>query len=257
MREWNRGETMAEPTVTVSEFRVGGVLGRGFSILFSNIVPFGLLSLVLMSPPYIYALAVDPQVILDESEFSRVGYIWGVFVIQTLLSYLVTAALVYGTIRELRGRHASLGECIGRGLGLILPVCGVAILAGLLTGLAWLLFVIPGLIVWTMLWVAIPAAVVERPGVFASLSRSAQLTKGYRWRVFGVIVLIFVMGAVLSFIKGALLGGIANPTTTVLGDLVVTAFFTALGAVVSAVAYHDLRVVKEGADVEQIAAVFD
>ena len=39
--------------------------------------------------------------------------------------------------------------------------------------------------------------------------------------------------------------------------LLVSAFFTALGAVASAVAYHDLRAVKEGFDIDQFASVFD
>ena len=36
-----------------------------------------------------------------------------------------------------------------------------------------------------------------------------------------------------------------------------TAFFIAFGAVTTAVAYHDLRLVKEGLGIDEIAAVFD
>lgn len=35
------------------------------------------------------------------------------------------------------------------------------------------------------------------------------------------------------------------------------AAFTSLGAVACAVTYHDLRLVKEGVGVEELAAVFD
>ncbi len=247
---------MARTAVTVSEFRVGSVLGRGFSILFSNIVPFGLLSLLVMSPPYIYALAVDPQIYLEETEFSAFGS--GIDIVESLLSYFLAAALVYGTFQELRGRHAGLDACISRGLALIFPVIGVTILAGLAVGLASILLVIPGLIVMTMLWVAIPAAVIEKPGVIGSLSRSADLTKGYRWQIFGIIVILTVVTLVAAFaIAFAIIVSDAGPTILVLGNLIITAFFTALGAVISAVGYHDLRVVKEGVGIEEIAAVFD
>jgi len=52
----------------------------------------------------------------------------------------------------------------------------------------------PGLIVFTMWFVATPACVVERLGPFRSMGRSRQLTKGHRWKIFGTIVLIFVGG---------------------------------------------------------------
>ena len=48
--------------------------------------------------------------------------------------------------------------------------------------------VIPGLVLSTIWWVAIPVAVVERPGTVASLRRSSELTKGVRWRIFGLFV---------------------------------------------------------------------
>ena len=64
---------MTEPAVSASEFRVGSVLGRGFSILLKNIVPFGLLAVLVMSPPYIYALAVDPQIVLDHENSVELG----------------------------------------------------------------------------------------------------------------------------------------------------------------------------------------
>ena len=45
---------MTERAVGGTEFRIGGVLGRSVSILFKNIVSFGLVAIVLTSPPTIY-----------------------------------------------------------------------------------------------------------------------------------------------------------------------------------------------------------
>jgi hypothetical protein len=120
----------------------------------------------------------------------------------------------------------------------------------------FLLLVIPGLIVMTMFWVAIPAAVVERPGVFASLGRSLDLTRGCRWRVFGVVVILIVISLVAQQIAGM----VAAASGAVFGIVFVafvTAFFTALTAVAGAVSYHDLRLAKEGGDSADIAAVYD
>ena len=128
-----------------------------------------------------------------------------------------------------------------------------------------ILLVIPGVIAYLMLWVAIPVAVIERPGAAASLRRSAQLTKGHRWQILGIVVLIQILQIVVSIVIIALVDllllapgndpSASAPLAAV--DWVLQAFFTALAAVISAVGYHDLRVSKEGLDTQQIAAVFD
>ena len=239
--------------VGVGDFRVGNVLLRGLRILAHNFAPFALLALAFTAPPFIYAW-VSP---VAEAGAVTTGAI-AISLVDVLLTYLLTAALVYGTVRELRGSRASLSESVSRGLGLVFPVVGVAVVAGIATAVGSLLLVIPGLIVASMLWVAVPVAVVERPGVFASLRRSAELTKGKRWQVFGIIVIIFLFAVVAAAITGAIIDAVTqSPTVVSLMSWVITALFTALYAVVSAVSYHDLRIAKEGGDVQQIAAVFD
>ncbi len=241
-----------------SDFRVGDVLSRGFSILSKNIVPFGVLALIFMSPTLIYNLAsgtdpFDPTGAAAGVEFGSIA----VNIAQILLTYVLTATLVYGTFQELRGRHTDLGDCVSRGLGVMFPILGVAIVAGLAVIVGSILLIIPGIIVAVMLWVAIPVAVVEKPGVFDSLGRSRELTKGFRWQVFGIIVIVLVIQIVAGVIIGVVLGFTGSTFLIVLFEYLVTAFFTALYAVISAVGYHDLRVAKEGIDVNQIAAVFD
>ena len=237
------------------DFRVNSVLIRGFKILARNVVPFGLLALAFTAPPHIYALAVN-QPEEPATTTASTGSL-AIFVADILLRYLLTAALVYGTICELRGSHASLRECLSRGLSLVFPVVGVAILVGIATGLATLALIVPGLIVATMLWVAVPVAVVERPGVISSLTRSAVLTKGYRWPVFGVLVTVIGLNVVLALLAGSLVAGADDTAAFLLVSWVVSAIFGAVIAVVSAVSYHDLRVAKEGIGATQIAAAFD
>ena len=86
---------------------------------------------------------------------------------------------------------------------------GVALAVGVCAGLAAILLVIPGIIVWCIYAVAIPVCVVERRGVSASLKRSSFLTRGNRWRIFGAlavvltaIIAIVVVGALLAALAG-------------------------------------------------------
>ena len=245
-----------------SRFEVGNTMSRGFAVYLKNFVPFSVLSLIFLSPTYIHALAsggVDPLTGSGAGDFTVGGI--AVTIAQLLLTYVLMATLAYGTFQELRGRHTTLGDCIGRGLSLLFPTLGVAILAAMAVGVGVILLIIPGIIAATMLWVAIPVAVVERPGVMASLHRSRHLTKGYRWHVLGIIIIFLIINFVAVFI-GAFVGSLASmatgsTTVNLLFESIVSALLTGLYAVIVSVGYHDLRVTKEGIDINQIAAVFD
>ena len=250
-------------TITATEFRVGAVLGSGFRVLFRNIVPFWVICVIVMAPAFVFVLAggAGSQVAIWQSGARGIV----VLILDALLTYAAMAALVYGTVQELRGQTISMGPCIRRGLALMLPVLGVMILTVVIVALGFVLLVIPGIILYTMLWVAVPAAVVEQPGVFASLSRSAELTKGFRWQILGIVVLLLLLEFAATFVVLFLVPmafvaiGFEGWAwmSFIAVDWAMQAFFTALTAVMGAVAYHDLRVAKEGLDTEQIAAVFD
>lgn len=244
-------------------FRIGAAIKRTFVVFFRNIVPFGLLALVFNAPTQFLAIKyTTPEVFSGDINWPVVI----VAVIATiLLGYLLSATLVYGTVMDLRGGRASIVECIVRGLGLLLPVIGVGILVTLIIAFFTCLLIIPGIIALIMLWVAVPVAVVERPGIWASVTRSRELTKGYRWHLFGLILILVILSSVIGgVINGAVGFGVGffpgseiSSTVALVIHAIVQAFSSALLAVAGAVAYHDLRIAKEGASAEQIAAVFD
>jgi uncharacterized membrane protein len=137
---------------------------------------------------------------------------------------------------------------------LVFVVIGVAIVAAIAKALAAILLIVPGLIVATMLWVAVPVAVVERPGVMRSLTRSAALTKGSRWQVFGIALLIGIGAIVAAYFVAVVFGrGTAGSFVSWLATATITAF----AASVTAVGYTTLRFAKEGVGIDEIAAVFD
>ena len=116
--------------------------------------------------------------------------------------------------------------------------------------------VVPGFILWTTCFVAIPVCVVEQTGPWKSLSRSAALTKGNRWKIFGmVVVLIIISGISMPLING--LQAAAGTTIGLLANLIWNALSAAFSAVLGVVTYHDLRVAKEGIDTDRLAAVFE
>jgi hypothetical protein len=89
------------------------------------------------------------------------------------------------------------------------------------------------------------------------MGRSSELTKGHRWKIFGMILLVVIGGAIASGIILALLSALQITVLAILGNLIWNGVWGAFYAIFVVVTYHDLRVAKEGVDVHQIAAVFD
>jgi len=260
---------------TKSPFLVGNVLGRGFSILFRNAVAFGTIAILLMIP-YAAVSALEGLGFLP-----RTGFV--ALVLQILVGFLlpqaVTAAIVYGTFQDMRNQRTGVGDAISRGFSLIMPVAGVAIVIGLLTVLAGAPAILVGLaklgglqillglgllagpiFVLTVFFVATPAVVVERDGVGAAIRRSAELTKGERWRVLGIMAVSWAVGVgvvllAVAFAFAAIQAGSALAPSVLLA--VAVAFYYALNAVMATVTYHDLRVAREGVGTVDIAKVFD
>ena len=93
----------------------------------------------------------------------------------------------------------------------------------------------------------------RRRGVFSSLARSARLTRGHGWKIFGLMLLMYFCNAIVDSPIDQALSGIPAFAGHVIWNGVWSAFY----AILAVVTYHDLRVAKEGVDIEQIAAVFE
>lgn len=242
----------------ITSFSFGTVVGNAFTVLFRNLIPFMFLSLVITAPTLLYDIyGPEARTVDDQRIHEAIANL-----IDFICSTLLTATLVYGTVQELRGQHASLGASIGRGLTVILPAIGLSIVIGIGVAIGFVLLIVPGLILLTIWWVAVPVTVVERPGVFASLGRSAELTKGFRWPIFGIIILFVAAAfAILYLLSIILVPMVLRGSLGVISFFIITwvvlAFFSALTSVIAGVGYFALRSEKEGADLDQIAAVFD
>jgi predicted Abi (CAAX) family protease len=101
----------------------------------------------------------------------------------------------------------------------------------------------------------------EDLGPIRGLGRSWNLVRGQWWRTFGILLLVVIMQSVIGYALGFLFGLIAVAVTS--GDVqlaVVAVGSTILGALVSPITtiavvllYFDLRVRKEGLDLDQLA----
>jgi hypothetical protein len=179
-----------------------------------------------------------------------------------------------------RARHAQPGDRAFQrisgdarpaeiGLRRFFSIVAIAISVSLLAGLASVLLIVPGVMLYMMWFVATSVCVVEQLGPFRSMGRSRELTRGHRWKIFGLILLTVIPAGIVGLIvgavavaalgTGAILGlspALITPAAQFVG-LLWSAIWKAFYAILAVVIYHDLRVAKEGVDTEQIAAVFE
>ena len=213
------------------------------------------------------------------------------FLIMSLVSMLayftIQAALTYGALQTLRGRAAGLGACLSQGIsnlprlflaGLLLFITGgvvagiaAAVIGGMVRGLSVggpttaaavgitigsLAVMAIVLTIVVLVWVFVPAVVVERAGPVACFRRSFDLTKGRRWPIFGIVLMLLIANVAASALTKALMQ-LGAPLGGAVLNVLVALFFMALSAVLSAVGYYHLRAEKEGVAIDDVVKVFD
>jgi hypothetical protein len=240
-----------------SDFRVGRVLSRTATIFSQHFVIFFLVAVVAAAPT-VLLVQRNMDAMVGGTQSTDLFLMMGIgIVLAMVLGMLSQAVMLHAAFQAMRLRAVSLGDSLRVGLARVIPILLLAIVMGLLMGLAFLLLIVPGLILLTMWWVATPACVVERTGPWTSLKRSAALTKGHRWKIFGLILLLFIVNIIVSQIIEVVVLSVGSDILSILGRLLWGALFGAYYAIAVVMTYHDLRVAKEGIDIEQIAAVFD
>jgi hypothetical protein len=187
-----------------------------------------------------------------------------VLLLLTLLSSTLSSAACFRTIASayLGGRtdwRSSLGYALRHLHSIVL----VTVLAGLAAGLGFILCVLPGIYFGVAFSLAVPVLLTEGTRGRRALGRSRALVKDYWWRVFGVLVLGYILSGILA---GAIEGAVVGLTSVSSGDSSLTAIVvsvvagtvsklvtTPFVAAFIIVVYIDLRVRKEAFDLQLLA----
>jgi Uncharacterised protein family (UPF0259) len=250
-----KGGTMTDIAMEAGTFRLADVFSKAFTIYGRRFVPFIILTIIASIPNYIAVFAFGSMPGSRVPASLSAGPVI-LILVDIATKSLAGGAVIYGVVQELRGRAFSVGDSIQIALNRVLPMLGVALCSTIAIAFGIVLLLVPGIILGCMFFVSTPACVAERTGVFESMSRSSFLTKGYRWQVLGTILLLLVAG----FVLGAIVGGIFIFTGRI-GFVIATQALAAIvgsfNGVLVSVFYYELRVAKEGVDIDKIASVFD
>lgn len=179
------------------------------------------------------------------SYFSDRGWLIALiyFIVAVIATLYIQGVLsrVVQDVREDGKVDWSVGELLKSINPKLLPLLGLSIVIGVLVSIGLVFFIIPGIILGLIWLVAFPVMVIEDKGVFASMSRSGELTKDNRWRLFGLMILVYIGIFVVSLVAGLIaavlpiLGVVAFIVLAILvypwiGVLIPTAYYALIGA---------------------------
>ncbi|QEN86768.1 hypothetical protein FZC33_10710 [Labrys sp. KNU-23] len=228
---------MSRHTSPRPPLRLPLLLAHAGKSLWRGLLPIALLN-SLPSLPTLLALTVNGEVSQTPTLADLVA-----LPIAVILLVFAQGATIAGTHRLLQGADFDL-LASARQTWLRLPtLLGTAFLSGILVLLGLAALVVPGLMAIALLYLALPACMIERTDMVESLERSGQLTQGYRWSVLG----LFILTLLPTIGLGAITGDLASAPATViqvLGQEAGMVLFGTLSAVTAAAAFERLREIQ-------------
>ncbi|MCG8510657.1 MAG: hypothetical protein MI741_15650 [Rhodospirillales bacterium] len=236
----------------MSHFDVGPVLKDTIAVLEGKTAVLAVLALSIFGVGMILELMLPgpTRIAMSQSEFQVIsGTIWTGFVIDILCYGLLTIVATYAVYRHFQGGPTTIGDCISGGVPMIPTVVGISVLSAIVIGVASLFLIVPGIYVYLVLWVALPAALIENTGIVGGFKRSAELTRNERWPVFIVTFILFIPIVAAGFLIDLMpFGG----PPALIAYWVLTALSNLLLAVGTAVGYFHLRSGKSRLSIEEI-----
>lgn len=271
------------PNPDLRPMTIGEVLDRMFRLykdrfwLFAGIMCF----------PYLILLAVNigfglltrnPRALMQtagsssEAAITALLTVFGASLLVLVVTFVVTgigqAATIFAVSDLYLDRPVSIRGAFAHLRGHILQALGVIFLSGLIIFAGCILLIIPGIILACRLGVSVPVAMLEDSFPGKAISRSMELTKGFAGQMFLIFVLTFALSVGVSVVLQmpfTILAATPRPHVLPLGLMMLQYAFSFVGQVVvgpiGAIAfclmYYNLRVRKEGFDVEHLMASLD
>lgn len=242
----------------------GEVLDVSFGLYRALFVPLVTVAAVCRTGPLLLNIYLQPASKDPMASYNMIAERWPLWLIWLGLSLVATAFAVASTTSIVSAAY--LGNAIKPGVALARAgtVIGRLVVVSLLTSisvaLGLVVLIVPGMILLAGLVLSAVALVLEPDlGPVEAMSRSWELTRGFRWKVFVTIFVAYLFLFIPTFVVGllsaivALVGAWPVMLTAVLAG-VLQIFAVPFLYVVVTVLYYDLRVRKEGYDLELLAA---
>jgi len=254
------------------------ILDQTFRIYKENFTRFLTIIAIIQVPVGLlqFGLQIFPMYILFEPSTSKdagsmiaimviislVGMMIGVLLV-LIAQFLGNTALVAAVANHYLGKPTSVAEAYR----IALPKLGTVIWAGIVSGIiimiGFVLLVVPGVIFSMWFCMISPAIVVENQRAMDALSRSKELAGGNLGKIFFVLLALFLINTIVGMLPAIFGQFMISPPTQDSGTLplffnhLLQIIVNTLIAPISAIALNlldvDLRIRKEGFDLEMMA----
>lgn len=172
---------------------------------------------------------------------------------------IASGAATYAISERYLGNDVTIIDALRRGLNHFWTLSLAQIAATIRVLIGFVLLVVPG-ILWMLSYsLIVPAILIEGQKALPGLRRSRELVKGHRGKVFLVMVVINLLQAVLAGGVGVIFtfllasdSGSLAVLSSALGNLL-SIFLTPLGINAAILLYYDMRIRKEGFDLEMLS----
>jgi hypothetical protein len=251
---------------------VGEILDAALKIYRRNFKTLSMAVLVLVVPLSILDTLITASTTKNAFDYTGTsttvdssGSFFAGALARLLLSVLTfsvaTAACYHAVIRGYFGEQTTWQESLRYGISHLWRMLGLGLLALLGLIVPFVLLIVPGIWLAVRWSVAAPALLAEEIGPARALGRSFGLVKGRWWPTFGALICMYILISIAQFIVVSLMGVIFATSGS---QVVVAVVLTILTAIASAITYplqaavftliyFDLRVRKEGFDLQLMA----
>lgn len=265
------------PLLRATPFRMRAVLGKCARIFRDRFFVFLAITLIFFMPGMVafYALGGWPRP-LEPGASPDLPRLLTAMLIGQPLYIIGLSTLIVLSMQRLDGETTNVRAALYQAFGRFFPVLGtLALLCMIVVTLAFIggvaigpvvalsrsseeysvmIGVAGGVAIVALLMificvfaVAVPACVTERLGAWDSMQRSRELTGGERWRVFGLLILLWL--PYLLFDGGLDFASETSsipPLGVLLARLAFALIWTPFSVTVHAVTFHELRATLEG-----------
>ncbi len=256
-------------------YSFGEILGKSFNLYFSNFIQIVLISVLAYLPLAIvvatFVLAFPILGSFDDNLDPKEGIQFVIASSAFLLLFVVSSVYVSIYIVQLTSKRYLDEQVHIKQLALssfrfIIPAIIMTFIQYLIIILGILPLFIPSVFFYLCYFITTQTLVIERTGIFAALKRSWRLTKGSRWQILGLhLVLqigISVVNQVLSLVM-VLVGLVisqGNQEVAMVFTLILFyvsfAFMMPLSFCLQVVVYYNQRVKNEAFNIEYLAQQF-
>ncbi len=249
------------PLPRLEAMTFGMILDRAVNLYFRN---FGLLfgimavSQVINQINYvIWAGTMQGTVYVPAFVYTPVYYL-----VNLLTMAVGTGAVTIAISSRYLGREITILQSYRIALRKLWTLLGARIVAGLLVGLGFMLLVIPGILLAVAFSLITPVVMLEDASAGTSRERSRELTAGFRWQIFALFLIYYIVYWLITLVFGSLLValtglilpaflGAPSVARLLLAPLLI--LMTPIWALFTVLIYYNQRIKKEGFDLAVLA----